>query len=194
MDYRVVNSCLRILGALVLNQIRYEKVVVLTVCALLAGCGGDSGSSSSGGGSSQSSVANDSATETAASPGLTGPIDTPTLAPVPAVTTPRVGPNLAGTTWVGYFKDRKDAYEPVTASITHEGDLVIIRTSKASGVARVLSGRITSRGNMLLFDTFDREDWTTLFGAASTNSINLADYVKVGSERVNTNILILKRQ
>ena len=46
---------------------------------------------------------------------------------------------------------------------------------------------------MLLYDQFDLEDWTTLFGPASTNSINLADFVKSGSETVNTNILILKR-
>jgi hypothetical protein len=45
----------------------------------------------------------------------------------------------------------------------------------------------------VLYDAFDGEDWTTLYGPASTNSINLADFVYRDKSLVDTNVLILKR-
>lgn len=104
-----------------------------------------------------------------------------------------VGPDLNGDDWAGYYKSVQGYYEPLTASIDHVGNEVTIQTSKDSGVASTLVGKINSIGQMTLYDLYDNQDWTTLYGPASTNSINLADYVFVGFSRADTNILILKR-
>tara|TARA_B100000959_G_scaffold50264_1_gene52080 strand:- start:79 stop:252 length:174 start_codon:yes stop_codon:yes gene_type:complete len=56
----------------------------------------------------------------------------------------------------------------------------------------VLVGGIDSGGGMLLCDS-EREDWTTLYGAATTTSIRLADYVMGGAGVLGTDLLILAR-
>lgn len=108
-------------------------------------------------------------------------------------TTPVVGPNLSGGGWAGHFKSIEGFFEPLTAEIEHVGSRVTIRTSKTTGVAGTLVGKINGIGQLLLYDTFDNEDWTTLYGPVSTNSINLADFVYSDDEKVDTNIIILKR-
>lgn len=146
--------------------------ITVLVFAFLAGCGG--GGSSSGSGSSESSQSkpeSDSATGFVAV----------------------VGPNLNGNTWAGYYKSIEGQFAPLTATIEHSGNRVTIRTSKMDGVAQTFTGTIDAIGNMELIDTFDGEDWTTFYGPASANSINLADLVFSGVSIVDTNILILKR-
>ena len=139
--------------------------VLAIAVAMIAGCGGD-GKSSSGGGSSSAAAA---------------------PAPVNVV-----GPNLNGN-WAGYYKSSSGKYEGLRATITHVGAQVTITTTKKAGVARQLSGRISAVGKMVLYDAFDGEDWTTLYGPASPNSINLADFVFLNGHIVDTNVLILKR-
>lgn len=168
---------------------------------LLAACGGDGDSSTGGGASSvvTTASANPAPTDDTGSsevmptgitpnPDSTATPAPPTPAPTPAVT----GPNLNGN-WAGYYKSIDGAYEPLTATITHNGNKVTISTSKKMGIVRELSGTIDSIGDMLLYDAFDHQDWTTLYGPASANSINLADYVFTGVVLTDTNILILKR-
>lgn len=190
------NACLPQPPAAIRNRLRRSSVCLLAAI-LLSGCGGDKdGETSSGGGSSttpEQTAGVDGAsaapeTESAQPTGIT-----PQVSPQPLPDdTPVVGPNLNGN-WAGYYKSRTGKFENLRATITHSGTRVVISTTKSTGVARELIGRIDPIGKMLLYDSFDNEDWTTLFGPASANSINLADYVFLGSTIVDTNILILKR-
>jgi hypothetical protein len=104
-----------------------------------------------------------------------------------------VGPDLNGDEWAGYYKSVNGNFEMMTAVIYHVGNQVTIQTSKPSGVASRLDGKIDAIGRMTLYDAYDNEDWTTLYGPVTTNSINLADYVFKGTQRQDTNIIILKR-
>ncbi len=104
-----------------------------------------------------------------------------------------VGPNLNGDTWAGYLKSITGAFTPMTAVIRHVGTSITIDTSLEGEVGDSLSGTISASGMLNLIDRFDGEDWTTLFGPASANSINIADFVFVGGQRIDTNIIILKR-
>ncbi len=145
-------------------------VMSLSIAAVLAACGGSS--SSSGG---------------AQDPALPPPT-------VPNTTEPVVGPNLNGDTWAGYIKDRRDLREPMTAVIRQVGSEITIETSFSNeGGAGKFVGKISASGKINVIDQYNAEDWTTLYGPASKNSINLADFVFVDGQRVNTNIIILKR-
>ncbi len=107
---------------------------------------------------------------------------------------PPIGPDLNGDTWQGYFRNLTGAYTALSATIFHEGNRVIIDTSlpDTMSIGR-FQGTISSVGGLLLIDSFDGEDWTTLYGPASVNSINLADFVFTEGSNVDTNIIILKR-
>ena len=151
-------------------------VLALLFGALSAGCGGDKGRTSSGGGGA----------------GPTSPSSPATGAPPVAPVANVVGPNLNGT-WAGYYKSIEGNYQNLTATITHVGQQITITTSMPPGIVKKLVGKIDAVGNMLLYDQFDKEDWTTLYGPASSKSINLADFVFVSQSLSDTNILILKR-
>lgn len=122
------------------------------------------------------------------------PADSGGTAPAPTTSTGSiVGPNLNGN-WVGYFYDDEgDYHENLTATITHQGKNVAIQTTKDAGVARSFHGTISAAGSMLMYDDYDGEDWTTYFGPASENSINLADHIFIDGQRQRTYRLILKR-
>jgi hypothetical protein len=174
---------------------RYRTLALsLIVAMLLASCGGDGKTSSGGGaavtGNAPAEVETTSTGQVEGTPQPTG--ISPGVAPQPPANVPIVGPNLNGN-WAGYYKSTSGKYENLRATITHTGSRVEIVTTKSSGVARELVGRIDAIGKMLLYDSFDNEDWTTLYGPASANSINLADFVFLGSVIVDTNVLILKR-
>jgi len=162
---------------------RWQVIACFALALLVAGCGGDSKSSSGGGGSAPSQP-------TGQAPQPVDPLSGG--GPNPTTQQTVVGPNLNGN-WAGYYKSIEGHYENLTATITQVGANITITTTKKSGVARELKGRINSVGHMLLYDTFDNEDWTTFYGPASARSINLADLVYVGTSLVDTNILILKR-
>lgn len=105
-----------------------------------------------------------------------------------------IGPDLNGDTWRGDFRTLDGVVTPLTATIVHEGNRVIIDTSLPdTGPEGRFQGTISAVGGLLVYDTFDGEDWTTLFGPASANSINLADFVFVDGQNTQTNIIILKR-
>lgn len=165
-------------------------VACLLVTLLVAGCGGDKGKSSSGGGGSTATPS--SATPAVTSPG--GPTGGTAGSGQPAPQQPAkvVGPNLNGN-WAGYYKSIEGHYQNLSATITHVGNRVTIETTMPPGIVNKLVGQIDGAGNMLLYDQFDNEDWTTLYGPASSNSINLADYVFINQSLSDTNIVILKR-
>ncbi len=143
---------------------------ILALSMVLVSCGGD-GESSSGGGQAVEQDPN---------------------AVVPDLTATTVGPNLNGDNWAGYFKSVQGDFTPMTATIRHIGNEVTILTTK-EGVAHKLTGITDGTGNMFMIDEADGEDWTTLYGPASANSINLADFVFSNGSQVDTNIIILKR-
>ena len=112
----------------------------------------------------------------------------------PNLTEAVVGPNLNGDNWVGYYKSAEGKYEPMTAVIRHVGNQVTIQSSlRKEGVASELSGKISASGKITLYDAYDNEDWTTLYGPVSKNSINLADFVFINGHKADTNVIILKR-
>ncbi len=98
-----------------------------------------------------------------------------------------VGPDLNGS-WSGTFTHYTGASGGVSATVSHVGSRIIISTN----LGLVLVGGIDSGGGMLLCDS-EREDWTTLYGAATTTSIRLADYVMGGAGVLGTDLLILTR-
>lgn len=111
-----------------------------------------------------------------------------------APSVPLVGPDLHGDTWQGSFTNLHGVFIPVTAIVTHIGDDIIIQTSLPdSGIASRLVGKISSGGSMLLYDEFDGEDWTTLHGPASANSIKIADFVFINGQNTDTNNIVLTR-
>ena len=98
-----------------------------------------------------------------------------------------VGPDLNGS-WSGTFTHYTGASGGVSATVSHVGSRIIISTN----LGLVLVGGIDSGGGMLLCDS-EREDWTTLYGGATTTSIRLADYVMGGAGVLGTDLLILAR-
>ncbi len=98
-----------------------------------------------------------------------------------------VGPNLNGS-WGGTFTYYTGTTVGVSATVSHIGSRVAISTS----LGLTLVGGIDGGGGMLLCDNM-RQDWTTLYGAATTTSIRLADYVMGGSGFLGTYVLALAR-
>lgn len=104
-----------------------------------------------------------------------------------------VGPDLAGSNWSGYFKNSRGAYEAIIATITQNNSEIALVTSKSSGLGHSFHGKIYPNGDMLLYDDYDHEDWTTLYGPATSHSINIADYVFEDGHKIDTNKIVLKR-
>ena len=98
-----------------------------------------------------------------------------------------VGPDLNGS-WSGTFTHYTGASGGISATVSHVGSQVMISTN----LGLVLVGGIDSGGGMLLCDS-EREDWTTLYGGATTTSIRLADYVMGGAGVLGTDVLVLTR-
>ncbi|MDP6949356.1 MAG: hypothetical protein QF485_09940 [Arenicellales bacterium] len=99
-----------------------------------------------------------------------------------------VGPDLNGS-WSGTFTRYTGASGGISATVSHVGSRVEIRTS--AGFALV--GRISDSGSMRLCDS-DRESWTTLYGGATTTSLRLADHYMDGSGvLLGTDVLVLTR-
>ncbi len=99
-----------------------------------------------------------------------------------------VGPDLSGS-WSGTFTRYTGASGGISAIVSHIGSRVEVSTSAGF----VLVGGISNSGSMRLCDS-DHEDWTTIYGGATTTSIRLADHYMDGSGvRLGTDVLVLTR-
>lgn len=108
--------------------------------------------------------------------------DPPSLPSPPSdpSTNPPVGPDLNGTNWSGFLEikdSRYKGYQFISAKIIHSGSAVQINTSSTLHYGRQFNGTISSSGYMLMYDSISGEDWTTHKGNASTNRVDLYDYV-----------------
>lgn len=89
-----------------------------------------------------------------------------------------VGPDLQGK-WTGEFYIMRAANprrEAITATIKHDGDAIIIKTSK-SGVGANLTGTIDADGEIVATDPLDGETWTTILGPATADRVRIADFI-----------------
>lgn len=105
-------------------------------------------------------------------------------------------PQIGGANWSGYFtRTDSDVREDLTASVVLTGYQVSITTT-LTGLGHYLSGTINSSGDMLLYDSYDGEDWTTHFGPATSTEINIYDYIwppVLGEPEPPLNAIILYR-
>ena len=99
---------------------------------------------------------------------------------VPEPTVPVVGPSIYGSNWVGFLdlkNTQAQGYQNVTATIIQNGSAVQITTSSTLLYGRLFNGKINGSGYMKMYDSVTGEDWTTHRRNASTNQIELLDYV-----------------
>ena len=91
---------------------------------------------------------------------------------------PPIGPNLNGN-WVGIYhriRTSDTRKQDVTAKIKHDGSAVMIKTSLV-GIGASLTGTIEPNGEMKMIDPFDGELWTTYFRAATTDRVEICDFL-----------------
>lgn len=104
------------------------------------------------------------------------------------------GPNLNGDTWRGSLQNSRGLFVTISATVTHNDDQIIINTSIPDNqLGGLFEGTITDLGTMLLYDAADGEDWTTLFGPVTVNSIDIADFVFINGVKIDTNTITLSR-
>ncbi len=106
-----------------------------------------------------------------------------------------IGPNLNGE-WEGEFYRTDDAgdRDPISASVTHEGTNVTVRTSRKAGVAVTFTGAIDAAGNLYLIDGHDGEAWTTHDGPATPEHLVIEDFTEQpppGSHGGDTDLFII---
>lgn len=86
-------------------------------------------------------------------------------------------PDVEGDGWIGYFaRTDNDDREELTATIIQTDCNVSIITT-LSGLGHYLIGHMTSEGDMLLYDQYDGEDWTTHAGPANSSEVAIYDYI-----------------
>ncbi len=153
----------------------YSGIGVAAVVAVAAAVGV--------GGSSDSVSETTSATTTTSTP--TPTTKTPTT-PKPKITTPKdnnpagaepVGADIGGDNWTGFIDLVGGPRESISSSISQHGNYVVITTSSHQKYGQKLVGNIAADGFMKLFDQRTGEDWTTHFGNATANKIDLYDFV-----------------
>lgn len=93
---------------------------------------------------------------------------------------PDVGPSISGKNWAGTL-NIQDKDEPgtegVTAVISQFSDAITITTSSTLAHGQYFTGYINSNGFLKVIDNATNQTWTTINGNATTNSIQLYDYV-----------------
>ncbi len=88
-----------------------------------------------------------------------------------------VGPDISGQ-WEGvYYRENSSKRVAIHAEIQQEGDAVVINTDKTSPPAQHFTGRISNDGDMVLTDASDGETWTTHRGAATTEHVQIMDFL-----------------
>jgi hypothetical protein len=95
---------------------------------------------------------------------------------------PVSAPDISGDGWTGYFW-RSDLYAfngtkiPITATVTQTTDGLVSITTSKEGLGHYFEGNIDVTGQMLVYDAYDNEDWSTHDGPATEVSIEIEDYV-----------------
>ncbi|MDO9043373.1 MAG: hypothetical protein Q7U64_13705 [Desulfocapsaceae bacterium] len=95
---------------------------------------------------------------------------------------PVSAPDISGDGWAGYFW-RSDLYAfngtkvPITATVTQAADGQVTITTSLEGLGHYFEGNIDVTGQMLVYDAYDNEDWSTHDGPATEVSIEIEDYV-----------------
>ncbi len=85
--------------------------------------------------------------------------------------------SVGGNGWRGFFQTTGfNNRRSISASVNQSGSSVSMVTSK-SGLGHYLRGSTNSRGDMLLYDQYDGEDWTTHRGPATDTHIAIYDYI-----------------
>jgi hypothetical protein len=156
----------------------YIGGAIAGVAALAIALGSSSGSSDPGTPPPESTPPPSEPTPTPPSPEP----DPPSLPSPPSdpSTNPPVGPNLNGADWAGFLEikdSRYKGFQYISARIVHSGNAVQINTSSNLHYGRQFNGTISSGGYMLMYDSISGEDWTTHRGDATTNRVDLYDYV-----------------
>ncbi len=94
-----------------------------------------------------------------------------------------VGPDIAGDNWSGVFYTTGfNNMEIITAKIvvapwTSTRSYVDIITSKSGLGHSFTTGWISYLGDMILYDDYDGEDWTTHWGPAKSTRLRILDYI-----------------
>jgi len=87
-------------------------------------------------------------------------------------------PDIAGDDWSGYFTRTDSPYkEYLSAVILQTDDCHITIETTLSGLGHFLAGYINSNGDMLVYDSYDGEDWTTYAGPATSTEVGIYDYI-----------------
>ncbi len=89
-----------------------------------------------------------------------------------------VGPDLRGG-WSGYIDLVGKERESVSASVSQNGNYIVITTSSHQKYGRKFVGNIKENGFILAYDQTTGEDWTTHNGPATENRIDLYDFVNI---------------
>ncbi len=100
---------------------------------------------------------------------------------LPAPTAAPIGPDLNGVDWTGFLniKDHlHDGIQNIAANISHSGSSVYIVTTSTLDYGRQFSGSITASGYMMMNDATTGQVWTTHYGNARTDSVDLYDFVE----------------
>ncbi|WP_136799190.1 hypothetical protein [Desulfosediminicola ganghwensis] len=87
-----------------------------------------------------------------------------------------IGPSLAGQ-WQGVLDLKNYGSQSVSATITHCGERITIRTSTTLPYGQNFTGRVSSGGSIILKEGVTYEIWSTPLGPATSNSLRVYDYV-----------------
>ncbi len=164
------------------NTLLYAGIGVGAAVAIAAAAG-------SGGGDSSDSDTSSTAATTTTTTTTTTPTTTKTTTTTTKkvkVTTPKdtnpegaepVGADIAGSNWSGFIDLVGSARQSITATISQNGTYVVIRTTSSREYGKKFVGNIASDGFMKLYDQSTGEIWTTHYGNATANKIDIYDYV-----------------
>lgn len=89
-----------------------------------------------------------------------------------------VGPDIRGE-WTGYIDLVGKEPENVSATVHQNGNYVVITTSSHQKYGRKFIGTIKQNGFLLAYDQKTGEDWSTHREYATSNKIDLYDFVNV---------------
>jgi len=85
-----------------------------------------------------------------------------------------VGVDIHGQ-WGGVYYVEGGSRVSITASVSQDGDAIVIKTDKAEPPGQSLTGTIDENGDIVLTDAYDAEVWTD-YGTVTTTRLRVSDY------------------